>query len=236
MSDSKKESSKRKKQSTARLPLTFLVNSLQVLLILALVGLSIVSLGAKLPFFKKLGINFFAVTSGSMEPTLPVGSLIYSKPVNVNDLQEGDIITYNLINPQTNQTSIVTHRITKVINEETLKTYTDPETGEEREQTLKRHEFVTKGDANNTEDSYTIPSGNVIGRYAWQIPYLGNVTGFVQRPQGFLLFVLIPAGILIAWEAFSLIVHIKNYYKDKSQQEIETLKKKLTEANNAHAN
>lgn len=42
-----------------------------------------------------LGYKFMIVSSGSMEPKLPVGSLIMSTPTDYEDLELGDIVTMN---------------------------------------------------------------------------------------------------------------------------------------------
>ena len=42
-----------------------------------------------------LGYKFMIVSSGSMEPKLPVGSLIMSTPIEYEELELGDIVTMN---------------------------------------------------------------------------------------------------------------------------------------------
>lgn len=60
------------------------------------------------------GFQLFVVESGSMEPTLPVGSVILNRrPQNAAALQERDIITF-----RTSSGAIVTHRILEVIHRE----------------------------------------------------------------------------------------------------------------------
>ena len=74
-----------------------------LLVILAVVGsLLLVSL-------RLCGYNFYTVMSGSMEPVLNVGSVVFVKPVNVNELKSGDIISY-----VTASNHVVTHRVTGV--------------------------------------------------------------------------------------------------------------------------
>ena len=67
------------------------------------------------------------VLSGSMEPTLPTGSVIYYHPVEESDLKVGDIVTFKLKDNKT----LVSHRITSINN----------------------GIIQTKGDANNSVDS-----------------------------------------------------------------------------------
>jgi signal peptidase len=197
----------------------------QVILILILVILSVLSFGTRLPYFSRLGINFFAVTSGSMEPTLPLGSLIYAGKYKLDELKEGDIITFKVKDPESGNVSVVTHRIEKAIKDEIIKKPAEGEEGKEKK--ILKYEFVTKGDANNASDIRTVPSANIIGLYQWYIPKIGYLTSFTQTGRGFLLLVILPAIILIIWELATLIKNIKDYYNKKSQKEIEKLKKQL---------
>ena len=53
------------------------------------------------------GFYLYRIESGSMDPTLPVGTVILArKPQDANKLQTGDIVTF-----QTPSAAIVTHRI-----------------------------------------------------------------------------------------------------------------------------
>ncbi len=197
----------------------------QIALILLLVALAVLSFGTRLPYFSRLGFNFFAVTSGSMEPTLPVGSLIYSGKYKLDDLKKEDIITFKVKDEESGAVSIATHRIEKAIKDEIIKKPAEGEEGTEKK--ILKYEFVTKGDANNAADIKTVPSANIIGLYQWYIPKIGYITGFAQTGKGFLLLVILPAIILIVWELSALIKNIKDYYSKKSNKEIEKLKKQL---------
>ncbi len=198
---------------------------IQILLVLFLVVLATLSFATKLPFFSRLGLNFFNVTSGSMEPTLPVGSMVYAGKYKIEDLKKDDIITFKVRDDETGAVSVVTHRIAEVIKDEETKKY-DVD-GEEKEKQVVKYEFVTKGDANNTVDLWTVPAGNVIGLYQWHVPFVGYVTNFSQTGKGFILLVIIPAVILIVWELASLITNIKNHYQEKAEKEIAKMKKEL---------
>ncbi len=59
------------------------------------------------------GVHLFSVESGSMEPTLHVGSIIVSREADKPDaLAEGDIVTF-----KTRAGAVVTHRIVEVLTE-----------------------------------------------------------------------------------------------------------------------
>nr|WP_317283096.1 signal peptidase I [uncultured Sellimonas sp.] len=58
---------------------------------------------------KLMGYEEMAVLTGSMEPKYPVGSLIYVKEENPENLKVGDVITYRL-----SEDTVVTHRIVEI--------------------------------------------------------------------------------------------------------------------------
>lgn len=106
-----------------------------------------------------LGYKEMAVLSGSMEPTIPVGSLVYVKPVEASELEAGDVCTYYLSDGET----FVTHRVMSI----------DPDA-----QTL-----VTQGDANEDPDG-DIQFSQVYGRSDFHLPYLGIAIQNIRTPVG----------------------------------------------------
>ncbi len=108
------------------------------LIVALVVILSILMVGARV-----VGLRVFTVLSGSMEPTYPVGSMIYVKSVDPYELGSGDVITYML-----SEDTVATHRIVEVVPDEE-----DP--------TVIR--FMTKGDANDAIDATPVHYKNVIG-------------------------------------------------------------------------
>ena len=105
------------------------------------------------------------VTTGSMEPILQVGDLIYVKGVEPSEIQVGDIITFR---PPLEFISgtLITHRVVDV-------TYDVNEVY-----------FKTKGDNNPSVDPWTIESGDVIGRQEAAFKGLGNLFLLVKTPMG----------------------------------------------------
>ena len=123
-----------------------------VLLAVALVGVRIV------------GLQPYVVLSGSMEPTYPVGSLIYVKSADYKQLKVGDPITF-LVSEDT----VATHRIIEVLPDED-----DPNT----------IRYFTQGDANDAPDGSSVHYKNIIGKPVFSIPYLGYVSNYIQAPPG----------------------------------------------------
>lgn len=119
-----------------------------------------------------LGYKSFAVISGSMEPNIHVGSIVYAKEADFNDLKVDDIISYQL-----SSDTMVTHRIMSIDNE--------------------KQTVVTKGDANDVEDSAPVSKENIIGKVAFSIPLLGYISLNVKTPLGILVICGIVAVLIL---------------------------------------
>ncbi len=117
----------------------------------------------------------YTVLSGSMEPTLPVGSVIVAVPARGEELNTGDVIT--VANPQ-HAGVLVTHRIIGIENSPQGRT------------------FTTKGDANSVPDSWVVPGTGSGWRYAFSIPYLGYALSALQSDLGRLFLLVIPTMLL----------------------------------------
>ena len=105
-----------------------------------------------------LGYEMYNVVSGSMEPTIPVGSMIYVKSADGENIREGDIIAF------VSGSSVITHRVT--------------------ENNLEKHELTTKGDANELEDFSKVPYFNLIGVVKFHVPELGKWGGYFSTLSG----------------------------------------------------
>lgn len=101
---------------------------------------------------KLMGFRTFVVTSGSMEPYLPIGSLTYVKKEASAAIDKGDVITFTL------GETVVTHRVEQVLQE--------------------GRSFVTKGDANEERDYRPVGYEQILGTVQFFLPGLGYA-GFV---------------------------------------------------------
>lgn len=103
-------------------------------------------------FFLIMNLSFplstfsYAVTTDSMEPAIPAGSLVYVRKEGV--YSRGDIITFKT---KTNQ--VITHRI---VDQDSNK-------------------FITQGDANVGSDSEMIKENQIIGKTFLTIPHIGAI-------------------------------------------------------------
>lgn len=122
------------------------------------------------------GIKPHVVISGSMEPDMPVGSLVLARAEPAVQVKVGDIVTV----PQPNGAGLVTHRV--------VDTTTD-----ENGQIL----LTLKGDANQTNDPFPYPVATV-GAHVATVPGLGYVAGFFRTPFGFAAIALVALVIVAA--------------------------------------
>ena len=120
------------------------------------------------------------VYSGSMEPAMPMGSLVVSSQVEPTSIKVGDIIAFN---PPRNPGVTVSHRVIEVIDSELLS-------------------FQTKGDANNAPDPYTVPAESVVSRVTWHMPnvgfYLDKVRQVSRSVWGLGILIGLPAVIIFS--------------------------------------
>ena len=128
-------------------------------------------------FAPRFGWQVDTVLSGSMEPAIPTGSILVSRTVAADEIQVGDIITFS----GSGRGRFITHRVTAI--ERTNGIF-----------------FTTKGDANNTEDPFTIPDENVVGKVLVHIPLLGFLFSFLKTPFGMILTLVLPGLIIIGLE------------------------------------
>ena len=119
-----------------------------------------------------LGVAPMVVLSGSMSGTaadhIEVGDLIFTTKPDTEALQVGDVVAFKDGNV------VVTHRIVAVTADESGK-----------------KQFITKGDANNTEDAAVTPPEDVLGRVIAVIPGAGGAVRFLRTPLGMLCLVLV---------------------------------------------
>ncbi len=115
------------------------------------------------------------VQSGSMEPSIKIGSVVVIKPMD--NYKKGEIITF-----EGDKKEPVTHRILEVQVVEG------------------KFYFTTKGDVNNAPDAGLVSKDKVLGKVVLDIPYLGYLIDFVQKPIGFILVLIIPALVIVSDE------------------------------------
>lgn len=111
------------------------------------------------------GFRFYVVTTGSMHPTIPVGSIcLVNRNVPYNDIVIGDIISFSI-----GENMLVTHRAIRIDADG----------------------ITTKGDANHTEDAARVTEANYAGKTVWSAPKLGYAVTFLKSKTGVMIIVTI---------------------------------------------
>ncbi len=155
-------------------------SKINALLTALVIFVSIVALG--IVYFPRIaGYRVYSVDSGSMEPTIKTGSLIYVKKyVNFEDYGVDDVVTFSDL---TGENSF-THRIVSIDAE--------------------KRTFTTKGDANEENDLSPSDFIYAVGKVEFAIPYLGFAAAFFRNKVVKIAVTL----IYVAWLAIEIEIFL----------------------------
>ena len=147
-----------------------LLSAISTLLVIVVVALAILLVGVRW-----VGLTPYTVLSGSMEPTYHVGSLIYVRRIDAQDIEVGTPLTFTV----SDGSLVATHRVCEIITEigETL--------------------YITKGDANDVTDP-PLEYSRVIGSPVFSIPYLGYFSTWLQSGAGVIAGIALAAMLLLS--------------------------------------
>ena len=155
-----------------------------------------------------------SMSSPTEAPRIDMGDLIICATIEAEDVKEGDVISF--FDPEGNGTSVVTHKVIEVIEEDG------------------KISFRTKGTNNNTEDKTPVPAENLVGIYKFRIPFAGHVAIFLQTTPGLIVCIVLPIVLFVAYE----LIRRRKFDKAK-QEDTDALLKELAAlraAQNAGAN
>lgn len=158
---------------------------LSTILLIVLFALAVLLIGPNL-----LGMKSLAVLSGSMEPKIPVGSIVYIDDVEPETLQKDDVITYSI-----GGGTMVTHRVVEV---------------DTTNQTI-----TTKGDANEVQDANPVAFSQVVGKMKMHVPYLGYISIYIRTPLG----IAAACGLLIIVVLLTFLPEIFKKEEEVSQND-----------------
>lgn len=140
------------------------------------------------------GYTPMSVLTESMKGEFDKGDLIIVKKVDPTQLKEGDIISYwTLIE---NRRAINTHRIV------------------EKMETNGIVQFMTKGDVNEAVDPLIVSQGDIIGRYAFRVPFMGRILNALSSSVGFLVIIILPLLAFFIYQLYKLILLIIEMKKE----------------------
>lgn len=139
---------------------------------------------------KATGSVPLTVLTGSMSPTYDPGSVVIVRPVDVDDLQIGDVITFQ---EKSGDPTVVTHRIIGI------------GFGGDGGRT-----FTTQGDANNAADPTPVTEPQVRGRVWYSVPYVGYaVNAFDADMRATLVKAL--AGALLLYGGYLIAAGVRDH-------------------------
>jgi signal peptidase len=151
----------------------------------ALVAGAVVTLVAGYAALLAAGFKPIAVYSGSMRPTLGVGSLAVDRVVPASSVRAGDVITFD--DPYV-KGRLVTHRVEQIVP------------------TKHGLAYRTKGDANAARDPWAIKLNNQVGRVAFHVPLAGYALWYAHTRE-------VRAVLLVAFAVFVLIGILRRIWR-----------------------
>lgn len=142
-----------------------IVEIIAIILIYNIILIIVSSINGK--NFNILRYKAYIVTTDSMQPSINAGDIVIVKNGKKDKIGQGDVITFN------QNDEVITHRVIKNITEEN------------------NVEYITKGDNNNTEDTFKVKYDDVIGKMVITIPYLGKIISILDNKIIILILLLV---------------------------------------------
>jgi signal peptidase len=150
------------------------------------IGIAVMLLVAALAVYtvpRLLGWQGVIVLTGSMEPALKTGGLVFVEPVEAKDVRPGDIISFTDSRGKT-----VTHRAIAIV------------------ETMQGRVFTTQGDSNEQPDFETVPATALKGKVRYHVPHVGGWSEWLREGNNFYYLLWPPAALIILgelWNVFS---------------------------------
>jgi signal peptidase I len=145
-----------------------------------LVGLALLAVLVGFSLFTHIaqltGDQLFIVGGGSMEPSIPIGSLVVVARTDPMTVAVGDVVTIRADNGV-----VVTHRITRLVDL----------TG--------GRFFELKGDANQSPDGSLVPARAMVGAVQGYVPYAGYAQAFLSSGSGEIGTLAVLGGLFLGY-------------------------------------
>ena len=154
------------------------------------------------------GISVLKVVSGSMEPSISEGDYIIVRKTDSGELKSGDIICFyskdSKIYGMPN-----THRIVSILPDGS---------------------FITKGDANKTEDDTAVSADMIIGRYEGKSRFLRLISSFSSVNKLILLVIIVLMSVAAIYEVRTVAKVASLSKKEKERKKEEEKQRLIREA------
>ena len=143
----------------------------------------VVGMVALLTVPRVVGVTPFTVLTGSMRPALDPGDVVLSERRSPLDLRRGDIVTFH---DPSRGGELVTHRVESMRRRGPMVA------------------FVTKGDANDVAERWSVPADGSVGRAVLHVPEVGHVLQWAGTREGKVGLIAVPAFLLVMLELVGL--------------------------------
>jgi signal peptidase I len=128
------------------------------------------------------GRQLFIIGGGSMEPSIPLGSMVIVSSVDPSTIDAGDAVTIRADNG-----AVVTHRVSRVVDL--------PE----------GRFFVLKGDANLDPDLSLVPARAIVGIAGAYVPLAGYAQEYLSTLPGLIAVVTLLGALLLIYFLLELL-------------------------------
>ena len=120
----------------------------------------------------------YTVLTSSMNPSYPAGTLVITKPTDVQQIRIGDVITYQI---KSGEPAVITHRVIQIVE--------PAKAGDEVN-------FITKGDANSLADPQVKPV-QVRGVVWYAVPFIGWINNVINGGTRNVIVPIIAGGLFL---------------------------------------
>lgn len=130
------------------------------------------------------GYSLFRVVTGSMEPSIPIGTVLLAQEIPIEEVEKEDVVCFRSTNPGS-EGMIVTHRVMGV--------YDTPDG---------IRCLRTKGDHNPSMDIDPVTQANLIGlviRHTGEGNKMAGLINFLTGDFGFLACIVLPVLLVAVW-------------------------------------
>lgn len=143
------------------------------------------------------GYSFSIVATGSMEPEIPVGSLLIVKSAVIETVEVGDNIVFIALGGSVAGERVVHEVIVKGYDEQGLY-------------------FITKGKNNALPDVDKVRESNFVGKDAGHSVFLGKTVSLFMRIETLLCLAVIVIALFVAVKQIKKIHNLSKQKEDKS--------------------
>lgn len=150
-----------------------------------------------------MGRSVFRVVTGSMEPTIPKGAILFSKEEPVENIKIGDIICFRSKSSDM-LGQVITHRVVEIFEDGNGNPCLE-----------------TRGDANTVSDGYLVTAENLIGKVTWYSKdgnIMARILALLTDKVGFLSCIVFPVLLISSFIMKDSIKSIRKELDKVSEQ------------------